>query len=276
VGPSVLILTLNEEVNLPGCLESVHWCDDIVVFDSYSIDRTGEIARAAGARFVQRRFDDYASQRNAALNEVRYKYPWVLMLDADERVTPELAQEIHDVLSRPDDNAALYRMRRKDMFLGRWLRRSSGYPTWFGRLIRVGYVTVKREINEEYHTDGKVALLKEHLLHYPFNKGIDYWFERHNRYSSLEAAALIHEVQEPLRPRKIFSRDPVVRRKALKQLAYRMPCRPLLVFFYMYFVRMGFLDGRAGLTYCALRSIYDYMIDAKVRESRRRAKGLPV
>ncbi len=273
---SVLILTKNEEVNLPGCLESVSWSDDVVVFDSFSTDGTRDVALARGARFLEREFDDYASQRNAALGEVEYKYPWILMIDADERVTPELAEEIKTVIENASENDALFRVRRKDYFLGRWLRRSSGYPTWFGRLVRAGRVRVTRKINEEYHADGNVGFLNEHLIHYPFNKGFSDWFERHNRYSSMEADLLADEASEPLRTGRLFSGDPTDRRRFLKRLAYRLPCRPTLVFVYLYFIRFGFLDGYAGLTYCCLRRMYERMLDLKVQETKRRKKGLPL
>src|SRR5262245_32335819 len=131
---SILILTLNEEVNLTDCLESVKWSDDIVVLDSFSTDRTVEIARAAGARVIQRVFDNYASQRNAGLNKEKFKHPWVLMLDADERVTPQLRSEIVTVIEKVEPIVCLFHMRRKDCWFGRWLRYSTGYPTWFGRL----------------------------------------------------------------------------------------------------------------------------------------------
>jgi glycosyltransferase involved in cell wall biosynthesis len=273
---SILILTLNEEANLPACLDSVTWSDDIVVFDSFSTDRTVDIAQAAGARVVQRRFDHYAAQRNAALNEVSYRYPWLLMLDADERATPELHWEIEHTLAHASPDLTLFRIRRQDLFLGRWLRRSSGYPTWFGRLIKIGQVRVEREINEEYHTDGQIGFLQEHLLHYPFNKGVAYWIERHNRYSTLEAAALIRETQDCLPLHDLFSRDPVKRRRALKQLAYRLPGRPLLVFGYLYFLRLGLLDGGPGLTYGLLRAFYEYLIDLKASELQRRERGLSI
>ena len=274
---SVLILTLNEALNLPGCLESVAWSDDIVVFDSFSTDGTEEIARAAGARVIQRKFGNYAAQRNAALTEVDYRHSWVLMVDADERWPEALGREIARALEADSTGAvSLYHFRRKDLFLGRWLRRSSGYPTWAGRLVRCGHVRVEREINEEYHTDGQKAYLQGHFLHYPFNKGFACWLERHNRYSTMEAAALVEEVRGRANWAGLFSRNPVTRRKAQKQLAYRLPGRPLLVFLYLYLFRMGFLDGRPGLIYCTLRMIYEYMIDLKVKELRRREKGLAI
>jgi glycosyltransferase involved in cell wall biosynthesis len=272
---SILILTLNEELNLPGCLEAVVWSDDIVVFDSFSTDRTVEIAKAAGARVMQRRFDNYAAQRNAALSQVSYKYPWVLMVDADERWPREIYNEIKPALSNAD-GVALYHFLRKDMFMGRWLKRSSGYPTWAGRLVKVGAVSVQRGINEEYHTEGDKGYLKSHFIHYPFNKGVDFWIERHNQYSAMEAVALVKETRSKWDMRGLFSADPTRRRKSLKQLAYRLPCRPFLVFCYWYLFRFGFLDGVPGLTYCRLRAMYEYMIDLKVKELRRRKKDLPV
>ena len=273
---SILILTLNEASNLPECLASVAWADDIVVFDSCSTDRTMEIARSAGARAIQRPFDNYASQRNAALGEVPYRHPWVLMLDADERVTPELREEIQRALAGIDESVGLFRVRRKDMFMGRWLRRSSGYPTWFGRLIRVGSVRVEREVNEEYRTEDRILYLQEHLIHYPFTKGIAFWFDRHNRYSTVESVMREAEGGREISWRGLLSRDPVVRRMNLKAFAYRLPGRPVLVFFYLYLIRLGILDGLAGLRFCVLRAIYEIMIDLKSVEIRRRSKGLPV
>ena len=272
---SVAILTLNEEVNISGCLESVEWSDDIVVLDSFSNDRTVEIANGCGARVYQRKFDNYASQRNAALNDVKYKYPWVLLVDADERWEKSIYKEIETALNHNSD-ITLYHFRRKDMFMGRWLKRSSGYPTWFGRLVKLGAVIVQREINEEYMTNGEKGYLKSHFIHYPFNKGVSLWIERHNRYSSMEAEVLIQGTQNKIPIRDFFSSDPIKRRKFLKQLAYRIPFRPFLTFCYLFILRLGFLDMGPGFTYCRLRAMYEYMIDLKARELKRCGKGLPL
>jgi glycosyltransferase involved in cell wall biosynthesis len=265
---SVLILTLNEEVNLAECLRSCAWCDDVVVLDSFSTDRTVSIASEHGARVVQRAFDNYAGQRNAGLHDTHYRHPWVLMVDADERVPAELADEIERVLTHDGENCSLYRMRRKDLFFGRWLRHSSGYPTWFGRLVRPSDVRVERAINEEYLTAGRIAHLNEHLEHHPLNKGIAWWFERHNRYSTLEAAATLTERTQPINWRTLFASDPIARRRSLKRIAYRIPARPLFVFGYLYVIRGGFLDGLAGLSFSAMRACYEFMIDLKVMELR--------
>lgn len=274
-GISVLILTLDEELNIGDCIDSCAWSDDIVVFDSGSQDRTREIALGRGARVVERAFDHYAGQRTAALNEVNYRNPWVLMVDADERVPDDLAAELQRTVAQ-DDGTVLYRMRRQDFFLGKWLRRSSGYPTWFGRLMRVGRVRIDRAVNEEYIADGPIGALQAHLHHFPFNKGIAYWFDRHNRYSSMEATAKLGEQRQALRVAHLFSRDPIDRRRAIKQLGYRLPLRPLIVFLHLYVVRFGFLDGRAGCCFSLMRACYEFSIDLKVMELTRRARGRPV
>jgi glycosyltransferase involved in cell wall biosynthesis len=272
-GVSILILTLNEEINLADCLDSCAWSDDIVVFDSVSTDRTQEIARARGARLVERAFDNYAAQRNAALTTVAYKNPWVLMVDADERIPAELAAEIAVATSQAQSDVALFRMRRKDFFMGKWLRRSSGYPSWFGRLVRVGHVRVEREVNEEYLTDGRIEHLQAHLHHFPFNKGVSCWFERHNRYSSMEALAKVDLQCRPVALWRIFSLDPIIRRRALKHLVYRLPLRPPIIFLYLYFVRFGLFDGRAGFYFSGMRAVYELLIDLKAIEIRRRQQG---
>jgi glycosyltransferase involved in cell wall biosynthesis len=275
-GVSVLILTLNEEINIGECIDSCRWSDDLVVFDSCSSDRTREIALAKGARVLQRPFDNYAAQRNAALSTVTYAHPWVLMVDADERVPPDLAAEIADSIHRVNDRVVMFRMRRKDFFLGKWLKRSSGYPTWFGRLVLPGRVHVQREYNEEYIADGDVGHLKAHLHHLPFNKGIDYWYERHNRYSHMEAVLTLKMRGAPVSSFNLFVADAIERRRRLKQIAYRVPMRPLMVFIYLYIVRMGILDGRAGFYFSRMRAAYEMMIDLKVMELKRRKRGLPV
>lgn len=272
-GISVLILTLNEEVNLPLCLGSLAWCDDVVILDSYSTDRTQEIAEAAGVRFIQRTFDNYASQRNYGLNEVEYKNSWVFMVDADELIPDDLVKELRSIIKKGNDDINLYRLRRKDFFLGKWIKHSSGYPTWFGRLLKVGHVRVERAINEEYVTDGKIGLLDSHLYHYPFNKGFSAWLDKHNRYSTMEAELMLNGGLATTKLGALFDRDPAVRRKVVKAIVYRMPGRPIFIFIAFYFIRFGFLDGRAGLTFCLLRTFYEFMIDCKIKEYKLRSKG---
>ena len=214
----------------------------MVVLDSLSSDETAHMAIAAGARVVYRAFDDYASQRNFGLTQIEYKNEWVLMLDADERASAELVQEIQSVLESASRDVTLFKMRRRDHLFGRCIKKSAGYPTWFGRLVRLGHVWVERPINEEYKTSGATASLRHHLDHFPFNKGLSAWIEKHNKYSTMEAR-LIFETNGTRRfPwTALFSRDPIERRRAQKAASFRIPCRPALVFVGLYFLRGGVL-----------------------------------
>jgi len=274
---SVLILTYNEEINIARCLESLSNCRDIVILDSHSTDNTLVIAsQFDNVRIVQRPFDNYSRQRTYGLNEITYENDWLLMLDADETITTDLNDEIFRYISLVNSDVTLFRMRRKDHFMGKWIKRSSGYPTWFGRLMKIGHVRIEREINEEYHTDGEVAYLDHHIFHYPFNKGIAAWFDKHNRYSSMEANEFHNNDVYSFSMSALFNRDPVVRRAELKGLIYHLPFRPVVVFLSLYIVRRGFLDGSAGLRFCTLRAIYEYMIDCKKEELHLRDKNLPL
>src|SRR4030042_4053472 len=273
---SILILTLNEELNLPDCLESVSWSDDIVVVDSFSSDRTVEIAKAAGARIVQRKFDNWSAHQNWAVENIEFRYPWVYYSDADEIMPSELRDEILKVISEKDRPGVAYRVRFKNMFMDCWIKRSSLYPTWVLRLFRPECVRWERLVNPIPIIDGKEGKLQSHFQHYSFNKGMTEWIHKHNLYSQKEASELIKAINSSIDWKGLLSKDPTLRRKSLKQFAYRMPLRPFLVFCFFYFFRLGFLDGLPGLTYCRLRSIYEYMIDLKVKELRRREKGLAV
>ncbi len=266
---SVLILTLNEELNLPRCLESVSWSDDIVVLDSFSSDRTVEIAKAHGARVYRRKFENERDQRTASLR-LPFRHPWVFNPDADEVATPALRDEMLAAVRAAPPHAA-YRMRRRDMFMGTWIRHASLYPTWLVRLFRPEAIAFERSINLRYLVRGTEGRLENDLLHYSFQKGLESWFEKHNRYSSREAAETLQSLASGhLDLAGLLSPDAVRRRRALKELSFRLPFRPELRFLYMYLVRLGFLDGRAGYHYCRLLATYEYMISIKVAELRHR------
>jgi len=273
---SVLILTLNEERNLPACFDALTWCDDVVVFDSFSSDRTEEIAKARGARVFQKRFENYGKQREAARTEVEYRHPWVLTIDADERPEPELVDEIHALLRAGDQPHVAYRMRRKDHFMSQWIKHATLYPSWFVRLYRNDRISYpSRAVHEYPDVQGSIGELQGHLLHYSFNKGLTEWLEKHNRYSELEAVEALRELEEsPIDWGRLLEfRDPVVRRRTLKSISYRMPLRPVLRFAYMALGRGGVLDGLPGLTYCTLLGFYEYLIVLKMKEIRARNKG---
>jgi len=279
VSISVLILTKNEAANLPRCLESVAWSDDIVVLDSGSTDETVKIARDFGARVFHRAFDNEAAQRTHSLG-LPFKYDWVFNPDADEVATASLRDEMAGAVAAANEAVVAYQCRFRNMFMGRWLRFSSLYPTWVIRLFRPTRIRFEREINLRYVADGAVGTLESHFEHYSFNNGFDAWFEKHNRYSSQEAReSLMSLAKERVRWRSIFDFRPAharERRRALKELSFRLPMRPLLRFLYMYFGRGGILDGVPGFHYCAMVSVYEYMIVLKMLELRRRATGQPL
>ena len=262
---SVLILTYNEELNIDGALNSLSFSDDIHILDSLSNDGTKNICDKHNVNFHIRKFDNYAAQRNFGLS-LDFKYDWILMIDADERPTTQLIQEIENIVNLTNNLCTLYRLRRKDYFMNKWIKHSSAYPTWFGRLIKKGRVEVRREINEEYYTDGKVGFLESHLIHYPFNKGVEYWFERHNKYSTMEAKRLSGESVSFSDLKNFLHKDPMIRRKIFKSLAYKMPFRPILTFVFLYFVKLGILDGYAGFNYSLMRAFYEFQIDLKIKE----------
>lgn len=259
-----MIFTLNEETHLRACLGSLGWCDDVIVVDSFSTDRTEAVARQLGARFFQNAFGGFGTQRNWALEHTAPKHEWILVLDADERVPPELAEELRRVASGPLEGVGAFRVRRRFHMWGRWLRHSSLYPNWVVRLVhrdRVRYVN--RGHAETQEVRGEVRELGHDLIDENL-KGIDEWFARQNRYARYEAE---HEMDEERRARArwrdLASADPLRRRAALKRLAWRMPARPLVYFLYSYVVRLGFLDGRDGLTFAMMKATYQAMIVAK-------------
>jgi glycosyltransferase involved in cell wall biosynthesis len=273
---SVLILTLNEEINIGACLDGLAWCDDVVVLDSRSGDRTAQLAAARGARVVERPFDNWSAHQNWAMANIRFRHPWVLYLDADERCDEALRDEVLR-LATPAAPESAFRIRRKDFYMGRWLRRAQLYPTWLVRLMRPERIRYERLVNPVAIVDGRVGELRAHILHYPFSHGVGHWIARHNQYSDMEAQELMKvRAGDGDRSARLLSSDPNERRRALKDLFFRMPARPLVKFAYYYLWRRGFLDGRPGLTYATLQAIYEYMIDCKYRELRRRQRGLAV
>jgi glycosyltransferase involved in cell wall biosynthesis len=268
VAVSVLILTLNEERNIGTCLAALRGFNDIVVLDSFSTDQTVQIANGLGARVYQREFDNFAGQRNFALENIDFSNEWILHLDADEALTTELLEEIRRAILDPNVDA--YRIPSRLMFMGQWLRYSGMYPTYqvrLGRKRALRFAQVGHGQREDLDPR-RVATLKQAYLHYSFSKGLADWFERHNRYSTDEARATVVRLREGGRVDwlGLISTAATRRRRAMKDLSMHMPFRPLLRFLYMYVLRRGFLDGRAGWTYCRMMATYEFMIVAKARE----------
>lgn len=264
---SILILTKNEQQDLPGCLESVSWSDDIHVYDSVSSDLTVQIATDFGATVTQRPFDNWAAHQNWGLKNIKFKYPWVFYIDADERMTPDLISSIKRAADNPGDNVA-FRVRRRDFFLGSWLKHVQTSP-YYMRLFQPDKMRYERLVNPISIPDGPVGQVFGYLDHFPFSKGMGHWIDRHNSYSRFEAEQIVENRRIGGRFSLIkacFSSDFHERRFNQKELFYRFPFRPVVKFFVLYILKRGFLDGRAGLTYALLQSIYEYFIVLKTRE----------
>jgi glycosyltransferase involved in cell wall biosynthesis len=281
---SVLVLTKNEQHDLPGCLESLRWCDDVHVFDSGSTDRTAEIAKAAGATLTVRSYGegalafggDEAAHRNWGLSTIPFKHPWVFCIDADERMTAGLVDACLNAVKHEQSNVA-FRVRRRDFFWGTWLQHVQT-SAFYVRLFRPHSLRYERLINPVSVVDGSTGDVDGFLDHFPFSKGIDYWITRHNHYSRLEADQIIRNRanRSSFSPWKAFTADDFhERRFHQKELFYRAPFRPFLKFLVLYILKRGFLDGKAGCTYAVLQSIYEYFIVLKVREIETASRGTP-
>ncbi len=272
---SIVILTLNEEVHLEECIDSLSGCDDIVVFDSNSSDSTEKIAITAGVRFVQHQFDDYSSQRNAALETLDFKYPWVFFVDADERMTPELIHETRGMIAESNPHCSLYHIRCKNMLMNKYLRHSGEWQGWLPRLVRRGGGQFINPLNEAFKTDGQAGILREQLVHYPFRKGLGFHIERCNKYSSVESEIIWQELKHGKRP-SIFASDQQQRNMAWDNLARRLPVRILWRFIRLYLLKLGVMDGLPGLMACTFDTIHQYMIDLKLLELKRHDNGLSI
>lgn len=269
---SVLILTLNEERKLPACLESVVECDDVVVLDSGSTDRTVSLAHAAGARVVVNAFEDFAQQRNYAHQAIEFRYPWVFHLDADEQMTRALHTEC--AAYRGDEPLDGCYAAPRMLWNGRWIPHCTDYPAWQSRFVKArGFRFVQEGHGQREAPHMRMAQLRANYLHDLSADGTEGWLEKHRRYAREEAKAFLaneNEVQPPMRA--IIHGPALARRRAIKLLSYRLPARSALRFVYQYLFRRGFLDGCSGFRYCRLLARYEQYASeelARLRADRR-------
>jgi glycosyltransferase involved in cell wall biosynthesis len=272
----LVVLTYNEEANLEHCLRSVAGlARNIFVVDSGSVDATVEIARRHGARVVTRAFTNQAEQFNWALDNLPLQSEWVLRLDADEYLSPELRDEIAATLpALPDGVAGLY-LKRRMIFLGRWIRHGGYYPTWLLRVFRSG--KARSELAE---MDEHIVLLEgeSRRLRHDFSdhnrKGLSAWLVKHEAYASRQVRVLLggQRAGDTGSVQAKFLGSQAERKRWLRHRLYaRAPLftRAALYFLYRYFLRLGFLDGLPGLIFHFLHAgWYFFYIDAKVYEGR--------
>jgi glycosyltransferase involved in cell wall biosynthesis len=268
----VVILTYNEEANIAHALDSVAgWASEIFVLDSLSTDRTLEIVRRYGCQIAQNKFENYAKQRNYALDHLPVHCEWVLFLDADEWLTNELKDEIKRVIASDPLEDGFF-LKRRLMWMGTWIRRGY-YPTWILRLFRRGRARCEsRSCNEHLVIDGKVGRLKADFMHED-HKGISDWIAKHNRYATLEALELLNAEKAPFDlPVRFWHTSQVGRKRWLRHRIWnRMPplLRPFFYFLYRSILCGGSLDGSRALIYHFLQALwYPLLIDIKYLELR--------
>jgi len=278
---SVLIPAKNEEDNLSTCLESVNLADEVFVVDSQSSDRSIAIAESYGAKVVQFHFNGrWPKKKNWALENLPFRNEWVLIVDCDERIPPELWAEIATAIQDPKYNG--YYLNRRVFFLNKWIQHGGRYPDWNLRLFKHQQGryenlsteevpnTGDNEVHEHVILQGQAGSLKNDMLHEDF-RDIYHWLERHNRYSNWEARVYLNLLTGKDQSHSIganFFGDAVQRKRFLKRVWVYLPFKPILRFLLVYIFQLGFLDGKAGYIYARLISQYEYQIGIKLYELR--------
>ncbi|RJP80455.1 MAG: glycosyltransferase family 2 protein [Desulfobacteraceae bacterium] len=265
---TAIILTCNEEKNIQGCLKNLNWVSRIVIVDSGSTDHTTKYAEEFGCDVYRNPWKGFANQRNWALQEVGINTEWIIFIDADEVVTSQMREEITAALKSRDCNA--FYLCYKVIFLGKWVKYSSGFPVWHPRIVRNGFVHFRESITghgETWEVNGRAGYIQEPYIHYCFSKGITSWFEKHNRLSTMEMEVSISDRKPFLKCiMGLLNQDSHKRRQSLRALSYYMPFRPFVRFFYQFILKGGILDGKAGWAYCCLYLAYEIMISVKILE----------
>jgi len=270
---SVVIPIKNEALNLPRCLKSVYWADEIFVVDSESSDGSIEIAQRHGAQVVQFRFNGtWPKKKNWALENLRFRHEWVFILDADETLPAEAEEEFREAIANADQVAG-YWINRRFMFMGKWLRHAY-YPNWNLRLFRHSLGRYEKltetdtrsgdnEVHEHVIVQGPIGRLRCEMDHYAFPT-VEVFVEKHNRYSNWEARVTAERRLSGSDAQ--ISSSVVGRRRRLKQLSQGLPFRGLLRFLYVYLWQKGFLDGREGYYFARLHGFYEFLSVAKTYE----------
>ena len=276
---SVIILTYNEAANLPTCLESLQSLNaEIFIIDSGSSDSTVEIAKEFGCQVFANPFENQAQQLNWGLENLPISTPWIMRLDADERLTPELANELTKTLPKTSDKITGYQVKRQVFFMGRWIRHGGYYPTWLLRVWRNGLGICEQRWMDEHMilSEGKVADLKYDIID-ENQKGLTFWTDKHNRYADREVkdllGVLVEQDDDLINSNQ--SSQAGKRRWIKKNFYARSPLflRAFLYFLMRYIIGLGFLDGMQGLIFHFLQGFwYRFLVDAKIYEITRNRK----
>ena len=276
---AVIMLTHNEEKHIARCLNSLlPFTDKIFIVDSFSTDRTVEIARSMGAVVVQNPWVNYATQFNYGIEHAPFQTTWLMRMDADEYVLPELADEINQKLKGlPAEVGGVY-VKRRVFFMNRWMRHGGFYPIWLLRLWRRGDGFCEHVWLDEHIklTKGETIQFASDLVDHNLNN-LTWWTTKHNNYTIHEMIVLLNyryqfDQGDAVKPRLFGSQEQRIRYLKEKYAALPLFTRPILYFVYRYFVRLGFLDGRAGFVWSFLQALwYRFLVDAKLLEVKLRA-----
>ena len=263
-----IILTKNEENNIERCIESVQFCKDVVVLDSGSNDRTAEIAVRLGAKvFVHIQPPPFkiSEQRNWILDQYPFQKEWILYIDADEVVTKPLAAELIRI-ANGEGKIEHYLLTPRYLFLGKWLKRTLGYPNWHARFMKFGSTRFAGGVWEHFTSTANSGHIREPYDHYANSKGLSDWLARHDRYSSWDAAAAFAYLNSGDEAQLGTSR-----KLGLRKIAARLwPLRPLGRFINTYILRLGFIEGWQALVFSLLYAFYELMTVVKIIELRRK------
>lgn len=270
----IVICTLNEEQNIAKAIAAAEGLGHVYIVDSGSSDATQSVARELGATVIEHVFESYSRQKNWALANLPLQGEWVLILDADERVTPALARQIRKAIHRKD--VAGYYLNRQLIFAGRVIRHGGLYPSWNMRLIRRGRAWYEdRSVHEHMVCDGPTAYLNEPMLHVRMET-VSQYIAKHIRYADMESDEWVKRrlgTSGEAATGRLFQ-NRLRWRQWLRRHAWRhAPCRPLVRWVYMFIFKLGFLDGRAGWRLAWLMANYEYMISTLYQDKLLAARG---
>jgi glycosyltransferase involved in cell wall biosynthesis len=278
---SVIILTYNEEKNIEKCLKSLYgWVEEVFIVDSYSTDETLEISKSYTNKIYQHPFKNQSKQFNWALDNLPLNNEWIMRLDADENITPELKKELMDKIDNITDKVTGLYVKRRVYFMNRWIKHGGCYPIWLLRIWRIGKAHCEEKWIDEHIkiTEGKVLFLDNDIID-ENKKSLHWWIEKHNNYATREAIDILNLkgnfLQYNTVQPKLFGTQ-VQRKRWLKNSVYsNMPLfiRSFLYFIYCYFFKLGFLDGKEGLIRHFLQGFwYRFLVDAKIYEIKKNIK----